>query len=359
MREVLAGRSADQLVVLDIMDCIGAFNGTGRIGYYSWRDWLEACRAIGSDANVIVGEKEYFPSGHPLSPMHVPISDDTAQRRYYLEYRSSAGRVSVEYSEADNRKRSIVNNPLAEERDFDALIGYLRLLRSSRDAVVASLAQTRAEIGELGLMTVFVSAPMEMYYVLTHGDMVLGFVDYPDKYAEAMAEVEQTSRSLIRCAAEAGADMIMFGGAGTEIFSPTMIDEHVVAPEVGYANLCRESGLFSLMHCCGRTRILQEHNAIGQVRPTVFESFTSAPLGDIVDPVQAARELPRDVLFKGGLSLDTLLRGSADEVAEATRQALADFGSRPFILSGTCSVLTGTPRGNLLAVTAAADDYAG
>ena len=41
----------------------------------------------------------------------------------------------------------------------------------------------------------------------------------------------------------------------------------------------------------------------------------------------------------------------------AVRQAYRDFGGRRFILAGTCAVLTGTPRENLVAAAETAQGF--
>ncbi len=357
MGAILSGGTPGQLCILDIRDCLGDFNGSGAVGYHTWRDWVEACHAIGSDANVIVGEKEYFPQDHPLGWRRELVWEKPGERCFKRIVPSPLKPLEQHYWETDVNRAALTNVPIETEEDFDALIAYLRMLRGSCGQMVESLRAIRREVGDGGFLTVFVSSPMEAYYVVMQHEMVLHSLMMPEKYGEVMAEVERTSYFVIECAAEAGADMIMFGGAGTEIFSPDMIGEHIVRPEAGYAEACRDLGLFSLMHCCGRTQVLRRNAWIADVSPTVFESFTPEPLGDIADPVAAARELPAGTFFKGGLSLERLLRGTPQECAAMTREALAAFAGVPHIVSGTCAILTGTPRENLDAVTGAVAEH--
>lgn len=351
MRAVLSGETDDQLVILDIEDCLGDFNGSGRVGYYKLGDWVTACHDCGIDANVVVGEANYFPESHPLGWRKEMMSDDGVVRRFKRIIPSPLHPLEIHYREADTEKYSITKPALESEEDYEALIAYLRLLRKNRAELVASFRNMRDEVGEGGLLTIFVPAPMEMYYVILQQEMVYHWLDFEDTYRRAMNEVEQTGLFIIECAAEAGADMIMFGGAGSEIFSPEMIEEGIVRPEARYAQKCRELGLLSLMHCCGCTQILLDRGWIDVVRPTVFESFTQKPLGNIEDPSAAARRLPEGTFFKGGLNLARLRNGSPEEVAEMARDALKQFSGRPFVLAGTCAVLTGTPDENLKTVT--------
>ena len=350
MRAVLSGAHQDQLVILDIEDCLGDFNGTGRIGYYTLSDWTAACHQVGCDANVIIGEADYFPPEHFLGWRKEMISDDGTVRKYKRIIPSPAFPLEIHYRETNREKKAMIKPALETEKDYESLAAYLKLLRENRDALIQSFSKIRNEIGDGGLMTVFVPAPMEMYYVILQQEMVYHWLDFPDMYQRLMKDVEQTGLFIIECAAAAGADMIMFGGAGTEIFSPEMIEQGIVFPEKRYSEKCRETGLFSQMHCCGQTQILLDRKWIDDIKPTVFESFTQIPLGNINNPVDAAYQLPEKTFFKGGLNLAMLLNGSIEQVEAMTRIALQQFSNRPFILSGSCAVLTGTPEANLYAV---------
>jgi uroporphyrinogen-III decarboxylase len=172
-----------------------------------------------------------------------------------------------------------------------------------------------------------------------------------------MREVEKTSLFMIECAARAGADMMFFGSVGTELFNPSIIEEHNLRPARLYAERCKELGLFSLMHSCGRTRIFLERGWFRGFAPTIFESFTSAPLGDIERPREAVDQLHPETFFKGGLSLELVRNGTPEQVREAVGRAYENFGHRKFILAGTCAILTGTPRENLEAITDAALEF--
>jgi uroporphyrinogen-III decarboxylase len=357
MREILNGTIKGNLVILDIEDLVHQFNATGRVGYYTIDDWVGACHEIGTDTNIIIGEKEYFPESHPLGFQRKIMSAHKHRRDFKRIIPSPLRPLEMHFRETDREKFSFTKVALETEEDFDALIAYLRLLRNSGEEMIRSLGQIRKTIGDRGFLTVFVSQPMEMYYVILQEQMVNYYLMMPEKYREAMEEVEKTSHFIIDCAAEADADMIMFGGAGTEIFDPEMIEHYIIEPSKGYVRHCEEKGLFSLMHCCGHTRILLDNKWFDDLRPTIFESFTKAPLGNIDDPVSAVRMLPDEIFFKGGLHLQDLLLGSPAEVGDMTHRAYRSFGNRRYILAGTCLILTGTSRENLMTVTSTVMQY--
>ena len=336
------------LVMLDIRDDIDFLKGT--MAHDDLRAWIEACQDVGTDANLIFGEADYLPANHLWGRKRCSRCEGDNTITDILQptpLKPLHGEEVAEPGQKPARTKMYIN----AEEDYESFIALMGKWRESRHDITDNLKRQRNVIGDDGFMMVFVSQPIEMYYFILQYEMVMHYLDFPETYARAMAEVEKTAHCIIDCAADAGADMIMFGGAGTEIFNPEMIDSHVVESSKRYAEHCRQRDIFSLMHCCGRTNILLENNCFDRVRPTIFESFTEAPLGDIHSPASAVKRLPKDIFFKGGLSLDVLRRGSPQDVERMVRQAYADFGDHRFILAGTCAVLTGTPRENLLAVT--------
>jgi uroporphyrinogen-III decarboxylase len=340
--------------MLDVRDDVAFLRGTATAG--GLREWVETCRSVGSDTNIVVGEADYLPATHPWGRKRRVLSE-SPHRLLEILQPTPLGALTAEEFEEPGQKPARTRMFLEKESDYAAAISLMREWRACRQEITAHLATLRREVGEEGLLTVFVSQPLEMYFFILHDNMVMHYLDWPETYRRAMDEVEATAHTIIDCAADAGADMIMFGGAGTEIFNPEMIERHIVQPSIGYVQHCRDRGLFSQMHCCGRTRIFLEHGWFEKLRPTIFESFTQAPLGDIEDPAAAAHLLPDEVFFKGGISLDLLRRGTPEAVNELVRQAYRDFGDRRFILSGTCAVLSGTPRENLLAATAVSAQF--
>lgn len=349
IRDVLEG-GPGRLALLDLRDTLALGPEAPMVDRA--RALVEACHAVGVDANVLVGEADYLPPGHPWARRREPWGGDGKTTRI-VQPAGERELESLEVSEPGQkpaRTKMFVEN----EADYASAIAVLRAWRDHAGDIAAHLRAVREVIGGDGLLSVFVSQPIELAFFVLHTEMVMHQLDWPETYAQAMAEVEQTSHTVIDAAADAGADVIMFGGAGTEIFSPPMIERHIVEPSIGYVEHCNERGLFSLMHCCGRNQLYLDRGWFERLRPTIFESFTEAPMGDIASPAEAAHRLPSEVFFKGGLNLDLLRRGTAEQARAAGERAVAEFGDRRFVLAGTCAILCGTPRENLAAAASAA-----
>ena len=341
----------------DLIDNVSFLNGRDRVEDPDLTEWVATCHDLGVDANIIRGEAHYLPADHRLGRKYRLLSDDGHRRVTEVRQPTPLGSLTGLTVEAPGQKPARTKMFLEKEEDYEAAIAFLRDLRECGQDIIDHFSAMRQTIGDSGFLSIFVSQPMEMFFFVLHAEMVYHYLDWPHTYRRAMEEVAQTGHFIIDCAAESGADMVIMGGAGTEIFNPEMIRDHIIAPSVEYITHCQQRGLFTLMHCCGQTNIFLENGWFERIKPTVFESFSPRPLGDIDDPVQAAHQLPAATFFKGGLSLDLLRRGTAEQAAEATSKAYHQFGDRRFILAGTCGILTGTPRENILAVTETADRY--
>ncbi len=356
VRAILEG-APGRIVLPELKDNIGFLNGRDREIDVTVPEWVQTCASLGVEAHIIKGEAEYLPPEHPLGWKVERISHDSEETRLRKTIPAPDGPLTIEAVIQRGDKEARTRMALAGEEDYPKLVGYLRALREAKTDITSHFRDLRRQAGDLGVLAIFIPQPLEMHYVILQQEMIFHFLDFPETYRAAMAEVEATSHTIIDCAAEADCDMIIFGGAGTEVFSPDMIEEGIVRPSIGFAKHCRERNLPCLMHCCGRTQVFLDRGWFHDLQPAIFESFTAEPLGDIADPPAAAHALPEEVHFKGGLSLERLLRGTPAEAADLTRQAYEAFGDRRFILAGTCAILTGTPRENLEAVADAALAY--
>lgn len=356
MAAILRGGPGN-LVICDLGDNSAFLQDISWPATATLSDWVQACLSIGVDLNVVMGEAFYLPPEHPLGRKRKPVHEGANRHLYETELPTPLGSLTSREISEPGLKPARTEMFIKRPEDYQAVIAYLRALRECGDDIVAHLAGMRRTIGEVGFLSIFIPQPLEMFCLILHEQIVYDYLDYPEIYGQAMAEVEATSHFIIDCAAQAGADMIVFGGAGTEIFNEEMIDRHIVQPAIRFAEHSRRVGLFTLMHCCGRTRLLLQRGWFATLQPDIFESFTPAPLGDIVSPRDAVAQLPAHTFFKGGLNLERLLLGTPDELVQAVADAYETYGHHRFILAGSCGILTGTPRENLIAITQAAANY--
>jgi uroporphyrinogen-III decarboxylase len=357
MNDILRGTAPGRLVILDIRDTLAHLNNQPWEGQHTLSEWVDTCNNIGCDTNIIIGEEQYLPPEHPLGRKKEIVSEEPSRLKFRTTVPTPVKDLFIEEIIDKEGKPTRGKMAIESEDDYEAGISLLKGIRNCRDAIVDNFKSFRSEIGEKGLLTIFICTPIEMFFLILHEQMVYHLIDFPQTYKIAMDEVERTSHFIIDCAADAGADMIMLGGPGTEIFNPKMIRENIIRPSVDLVRHCRERGILSLYHCCGKTKILLDNNWMDEICPDVFESFSPIPLGDIDDVAEAAHHLPDQTFFKGGLSLDRLLQGTPEEIAGMTKRAYEIFGDRKFIIAGTCMILTGTPRENLEAVTKTALEF--
>ena len=171
--------------------------------------------------------------------------------------------------------------------------------------------------------------------------------------------MEQAERRFARLMAlPVKPDFLCVGGSGTLVFQTVDIFRQLALPAVKRAvELASAAGLPTHIHSCGPeaqlVRIMAEETGL-----TVIDPLEKPPMGDC-DLADLKRRFGSRIVLKGNLhTTETMLRGSAEDVAAAARRAIDDAaaGGR-FILSTGDQCGRDTPDANLHAMVRTARTY--
>lgn len=173
------------------------------------RDWVAAGKMVGADVNCLVGEADWLPSSHALGRRRRVIEETPGRKVVEIVQPTPRGDLTAIEIEEPGQKPARTQMFLREEADYAKAIALLRALRASRADITSHLASKRRIVGEDGLLSIFIPQPLEMHFLVLHGDMILHQLDWPDTYAAAMAEVRETSNMM-------PADMFFKGGLELE-----------------------------------------------------------------------------------------------------------------------------------------------
>jgi len=216
--------------------------------------------------------------------------------------------------------------------------------------------RAKALLGDQGLLGVFVAG------TVAFGDErdVYRYYDNPDKHAQWAAErIEAAERRYDRILAmPVRPDFLCVGGSGTLIFQTVEMFRKVAFPAVRrIIERATADGLPTHVHSCGPeaelVRIFAEETTL-----TVIDPLETPPMGDC-DLGELKRRFGERIVLKGNLhTTDVMLRGSAADVAAASRGAIDDAaaGGR-FILSTGDQCGRDTPDENLHAMVETARTY--
>jgi len=224
------------------------------------------------------------------------------------------------------------------------------------DTGPAGFARIKRLLGDQGLLGAFVISTC----AIASEQGVYAYYDNPGKHEQWAAErVEAAEGRFGRVMAmDVKPDFICVGGSGTLIFQTLEMFRKVALPAVKRAiELATAAGLPTHVHSCGPEAELVKIMA-EQTDLTVIDPLETPPMGDC-DLAELKRLYGHKIVLKGNLhTTDVMLRGSAGDVAAASRKAIDDAaeGGR-FILSTGDQCGRDTPDENLQAMVETARTY--
>jgi uroporphyrinogen decarboxylase len=205
------------------------------------------------------------------------------------------------------------------------------------------------------MMTLF--SPLCIAYKLC-GDRVSGkrLVEYirqsPTQLHAGLTVIRDVVIDYAAACLEAGASGIFFATqmATTDLMTHEEYAEFGVAYDLPVLESLLGRSQVTMLHVCGQN-LMFELVANYPVHAINWAACTSGTcLAD-------ARRMT-DRALAGGLSLETLLDGSEDDVLSEAREAVAEAGRRGFILAPDCVIKGPSPDANLAAARRAVEDTA-
>lgn len=326
------------------------------------REWAtdvthEECRDVmlnlGCVPSVTLGEKEWFPQGHPLCLAPVLRDEVDDRREYTASVATPYGVMEIKLAEFKRQSLSLVRGPVEKEADFGKVLWYIREVRKHTDAIRDQVRSVRDRLGEDCLIVFFLPQPYELYCIFNREESLFLEIDQPAMFAELQAEILDTVKAAITPAVEGGADLFFFGSAGTELYSPDIFTTHLLGPSMEFAELVREVGSYSTFHLCGRGREYLDLGVFEKIRVDIVEGLGLDPTGNLPSLGYAKARIPEAMVLRGNMNLGLLRNGTAAEVYGEAKRILADSRGTRHILSGECDLLFGTPPENIKALFAA------
>ena len=228
--------------------------------------------------------------------------------------------------------------------------------RQMPDRGPAGFAAFKQRVGEQGLVGTWAASTC----VLCKEADIYNYFDHPELHARWAAErIERTELRFARITAmPVKPDFICVGGSGTLVFQTVEMFRKLALPSVKRAiELAAAAGLPTHIHSCGPetalVKIMAEETGL-----TVIDPLEKPPMGDCI-LADLKRRFGDRITLKGNLhTTETMLRGSADDVIAASKQAMDDAaaGGR-FILSTGDQCGRDTPDANLHAMVHTARTY--
>ncbi len=300
-----------------------------------WKAYIEAIKYFGMDGWFTYGDLKYKLDSR--IDMENIITKKTAERWM----------VRTIYHTPDGDLNEVVANPIGDApshiekliKDFEKDFIKIRHLYSNVAGYDGSLFELqKKELGELGMMCVCVEVPgLQCSVNVFDGSLEAAtytYYDNPELFEELRVLHEKQSIKMVEIAIEAGTDSILIGASGSITLQSPEIWRKLSLPTIKkISKICREAGVISGIHSCGKEMYLIETCAnetdINYVNPLEI-----SPMGDC--DLSVCKEKFGDKLaLMGNLhTTNVMLHGSVNDVRlESLKAILAAGGDGGFVLS--------------------------
>jgi [methyl-Co(III) methanol-specific corrinoid protein]:coenzyme M methyltransferase len=176
------------------------------------------------------------------------------------------------------------------------------------------------------------------YHLFGVENFLIGTLDSPDETRRILEKLLPVTVRFARAQVEAGADCILLGDHATRDLCSPAAYRDFLAPI--HARLAEEIPAPTILHICGNTT-----DRIGMIAETGLDCFHwDTACGP---PAEVRRLAGEKLALMGGISNRMLLRGTADEAAEAAKQAWRDDID---VIGPECAIPLPTPLANLKAI---------
>jgi len=258
------------------------------------------------------------------------------------------GDLVQETSNADNmdfEKKHWLNT----KEDYQKVIWFMKNARShiDRDAMIADGKAMVKAVGDKGILGTWIVASWRHF--MNQDEMYYHIADWPDEYEEYLSVGDEYEIKLLDIYAEAGYDYIFTGMFGTEWLSPWFVEQYSMPSSKRLIAHWRKSGGKVLWHTCGLCDLYFEKGYFNELNMDILETISEPPVGN-VRSLKWARELTdRNIITKGNMALDILLKGTEHEIREAVSRIKEQTKGYRHLVALSDNVLKNTPLKKCLA----------
>ena len=188
-------------------------------------------------------------------------------------------------------------------------------------------------------------------------DAIYACCDEPEIMDEWTEMIDRDSVRMAEMMLDQKPDVLLLGGSGTlTLANPELVRKYALPTIKKVTRLCREAGIPSMLHSCGKSmaflEMLYHETDLNCVNP-----LEKPPMGD-VDLAEVKRLYGDRLCLMGNLNTTEMLFFTKEQAARASREAIDAAGAGGgFILSTGDQLGRDTPDDNIFAMVETAKTY--
>lgn len=275
-------------------------------------------------------------------------------------FKTSAGELSetLVYPVADSptKTEKIIKD---FKEDFEK---YLYLYPEIIDYDDTYFKEQKKRLGERGIMCVPINPPgLHIYVEHFNGNLeaaTYAYYDYPELFEELRVRHEKYELQKLEMVLEAGVDSILTGGSGSITLQSPDIWRKLSLPTLKkITKMCKEAGVISGIHSCGKEHYLVETCA-NETELDYVNPLEIPPMGDC-NLADVKSKFGDKLALMGNLhTVDVMLYGRPEEVRLESLKAIRDAGENGgFVLSTGDQCGRDTPDENIFAMVEVVKEY--
>jgi uroporphyrinogen decarboxylase len=318
--------------------------------------YINAAKYFGIDGWLYNGRLQFKYKSEVTTSTRILSQDDDRWEVLHTTH-TPAGDLDAVYVYPRDNPCAFLKRPV---KDFKAEFRKIRHLYSevlSYDAAIYH--QQRREVGEAGMICLGIWPPgLQNYDFMGIEDLTYAYYDYPELFAELFELHDRQCLRLTEMAIDAGVESVLTGGSGSiTLQSPEMFRTISFPTIQRLTRMCRQAGIISGIHSCGKERCIVELCA-NDSELDYINPLEVPPMGDC-DLAECKREFGHKLALMGNLhTTDVMLRGSVHEVRRASLQAILDAGGQGgFVLSTGDQCGRDTPDANIFEMVRVAKEF--
>lgn len=323
-----------------------------------WKAYIDAVRHFSMDGWFIYGDLQY--------KMKTSVQVDTMVTKKHERWE-----VRNVYRTPDGDLTECLIAPVADpptltekkiknfKEDFKKFRHLYSEIIGYNDGIFRE--QTK-ELGDLGIMCVCIMPPgIQNFIDWFDGSLeaaTFAYYDYPELFMELCELHERQCLQMLEIAIEAGADSILTGGSGSlALQSPEIWRELSLPALKKITRMCREAGVISGIHSCGKERYIIEVCA-NETELDYINPLEIPPMGDC-DLRECKSKFGHRLALMGNMhTTEVMLLGSPVDIKRESLKAILAAGEGGgFVLSTGDQCGRDTPEENILALVETAKEF--
>ena len=324
-----------------------------------WKAYMEAVTYFGIDAWYDEGSLQFI-SKERATPERVYLM---RQGDRYVErklFRTPAGNMTeTTVYPMDNSPTKVEKVVKNFREDFEKYMYFYPEIEDYDDAIFKI---QKEELGEGGVIGIYAGDPgIATMISFFHGSLeaaVYAYYDYPDEFGQVVERQHKWCVRKAEMAIDAGVDFVEVGGSGDLTLQTPEMWRQIVLPTIQeITKLCKQAGVISGLHTCGKERAIVEVCA-NETDLDYINPLEGPPMGDC-DLKELRQKFGGTLCLMGNLhTTDVMLLGTPEDVEKASRKAIDDAGEGGgFILSTGDQCGRDTPEENLFKMIEVARTY--